>query len=560
MLQLRAREGPDNSRRGQQGQRAENGIELSMRQRLHGRRPGGRLLVLFAAGLIAALLSGILASQAVAQDCTDQFTPKLDSDWGTAGNWSKQSPPTSSDVACWASGTTAVVSSNDTTATAKALEGGNLTISGGSLTLAGPEGSTIASFTESGGSLDGPGALTLSGTFSWSGGNISVKSALAITQTSGQTFSIGGKNTPILGGGSISTASPVSITNTNFAAYKYTSDSTLSTTSTATFAPGTYPGGSALAITAPAFVTTGDTGIGSSLHLTDSKSSLSGTLSALSLSVDAGSTLSLPTGGGVSVQGGAISGTITGKGTYKLTGGSTTTIASGATLSPDNVTVSGGTLSVNSAATYATAGTTTVSGGTLNLGPAASIGNLTETAGALNGPGSLGVSGNFSWTGGYISVGTAIDITQTGGGTFSIAGTGSPVLGGGKIDTSSDIAVSNTNLYCAGYTGNASVITTGTVTFAPGNYSGCFNPTITAAGYITTDNTTFGGTLTQTASLSSLAGTLTAATFNLDQNTTLTLPTGAALSVQGGTISGTITGKGTYKLTGGSTTTIASGA
>ncbi|HET6867002.1 MAG TPA: IPT/TIG domain-containing protein, partial [Solirubrobacteraceae bacterium] len=136
--------------------------------------------------------------------CTDEFNPTSGNNWGTAANWSKGTPPSSSDVACWPVGTNVTVPSG-TSATAMSLEGGDLTISGGSLSLAGPAGSTLVDFTESSGGFNGPGALALSGNFSWTGGNISQSGAVTITQAAGQTFSVTGTAQAYLQGGSIST-------------------------------------------------------------------------------------------------------------------------------------------------------------------------------------------------------------------------------------------------------------------------------------------------------------------------------------------------------------------
>ncbi|HZE16928.1 MAG TPA: IPT/TIG domain-containing protein, partial [Mycobacterium sp.] len=63
----------------------------------------------------------------------------------------------------------------------------------------------------------------------------------------------------VLGGGSITTSSPVSITNANLAGINYTSNPTLTTTAAATLGPGTYLGASNLTIVAAGFVMSGDT-------------------------------------------------------------------------------------------------------------------------------------------------------------------------------------------------------------------------------------------------------------------------------------------------------------
>ena len=489
--------------------------------------------------------------------CTDEFSPQSGNDWGTAANWSEGTVPTSSDVACWPVGTDVTVSSSDSSATAMSVEGGDLTITGGSLSLAGPAGSTLVDLAETGGALNGPGSLAFSGNFSWTGGLISQSEPIAITQPAGQTFSITGTNQAYLVGGSISTGSPVTISNTSFIAV---GGPTLTTTSTVTFAPGSYQNnGANLTITAAGFITTGATNIPDyNLDLDGTTSSLGGSLTVPSLSSTSGSSLTVPSGSNVTVTGGTIDGTITGAGTYTQAGG-TNTIASGATLTTNAVTITSGTLTVNSGADYAAAGATTINGGTLNIAPnSASTGSLTETAGGLNGPGSLALSGNFSWTGGLISQSEPIAITQPAGQTFSITGTDQAYLVGGSISTQSPVTISNTSFIAVG---GPTLTTTSTVTFAPGSYqNNGANLTITAAGFITTGATNIPDyNLDLDGTTSSLGGSLTVPSLSSTSGSSLTVPSGSNVTVTGGTIDGTITGAGTYTQAGG-TNTIASGA
>ena len=489
--------------------------------------------------------------------CTDEFSPQSGNDWGTAANWSEGTVPTSSDVACWPVGTDVTVSSSDSSATAMSVEGGDLTITGGSLSLAGSAGSTLVDLAETGGGLNGPGSLALSGNFSWTGGLISQSEPIAITQPAGQTFSITGTGQAYLVGGSISTQSPVTISNTSFIAV---GGPTLTTTSTVTFAPGSYQNnGANLTITAAGFITTGATNIPDyNLDLDGTTSSLGGSLTVPSLSSTSGSSLTVPSGSNVTVTGGTIDGTITGAGTYTQAGG-TNTIASGATLTTNAVTITSGTLTVNSGADYAAAGATTINGGTLNIAPnSASTGSLTETAGGLNGPGSLALSGNFSWTGGLISQSEPIAITQPAGQTFSITGTDQAYLVGGSISTQSPVTISNTSFIAVG---GPTLTTTSTVTFAPGSYqNNGANLTITAAGFITTGATNIPDyNLDLDGTTSSLGGSLTVPSLSSTSGSSLTVPSGSNVTVTGGTIDGTITGAGTYTQAGG-TNTIASGA
>ncbi|MGN6869513.1 MAG: beta strand repeat-containing protein [Solirubrobacteraceae bacterium] len=472
--------------------------------------------------------------------CTDEFSPQSGNSWGTAANWSKGTPPSSSDVACWPVGTNVTVPSG-TSATAMSLQGGDLTISGGSLSLAGSAGSTLVDFTESGGGFNGPGALALSGNFSWTGGNISQSGAVTITQAAGQTCAVTGATQAYRLGGSISTQSPVTISNTSFIA---AGGPTLTTTSTVTFAPGSYEsnGGSFLQLSAAGVITTGQTTLPDYLlSVTGTSSNLAGSMTVPAFSSSASGTVSVPTGVTLSSGSGTVSGTITGHGTYTQTG-STTTIASGGTLSIDNVSVPQGTLTVNSSAGYTAAGATTISGGTLNLGPAgATGGSFTESGGGFNGPGALALSGNFSWTGGNISQSGAVTITQAAGQTFSVSGTTQAYLQGGSISTQSPVTISNTSFIAAG---GPTLTTTSTVTFAPGSYesNGGSHLQITAAGFVLS-----GDTALPDYDLIQLGGTTTVPSGSTLSSASLNVPAGTlvddgtvnvSVTVSGGTLKG----------------------
>ena len=488
--------------------------------------------------------------------CTDEFSPQSGDDWGTAANWSKGTVPTSSDVACWPVGTDVTVSSSDSSATAMSVEGGDLTIAGGSLSLAGTAGSTLVDLTETGGGLNGPGALALSGNFSWTGGTISSRQAIAITQAAGKTFSITGTNQEYLEGGSIGTQSPVTISDTSLIA---TNSPTLTTTSTVTFGPGSYQanGGASLSISAAGFDTTGATTIPNyALSLTGNASSLGGSLTTPVFNSAANTTLTVGAAIELSVGQGTIQGTITGQGTYNQ-GSGTTTFPGAATLSTGTVVVGSGLLSTSSEATYA-AGATTVAGGTLDLADAATTGSYTESLGGMNGPGSLALTGAFSWTGGQIAANQTIAITQAAGQTFSITGTNQEYLEGGSISTQSPVTISDTSFIA---TNSPTLTTTSTVTFGPGSYqaNGGVSLAITGTGVITTGATTLTNySVDVDGTTSSLGGSLTMPSLSSTSGSSITVPSGIDLSVAGGTINGTITGAGTYTQTSG-TSTIASG-
>jgi hypothetical protein len=527
-------------------------------------RARAALSMLIGAVLVTVVLAGTLVSQASAlPSCTDTFTGATGGLWSTAANWSG-GVPTSASVACWSPGTMVAVSSG---ATADSVQGGNLSLTGGSLALASSaNGSTIVDLSiGAGSSLNGPGALAVTGNFAWTGGAISSASPIAITQTGTGTLSISGSSQAYLHGGAISTAGNVSISNPNFIAAASNGSPTLTTAGTVTFAPGAYSanGGFLLPISAIGFIATGATTLGGySLHLTGNSSSLGADLSTPGLTVDSGKALTVPAGVDLAATSSAtISGTVTGAGIFTQNGG-TTTVAAGGTLSTDHTAVSAGTLTVAATAGYSAATATTVGGGTLAMGPSgATTGDLTvATGGALNGPGALAVTGNFAWTGGDISPATPIAITQTGAGSFGITGTSQARILGGSVTTASDVTITNTSFISAG---SPTLTTTGTVSFAAGSYqaNGGAALTISAHGFVTPAAT---ATLTNyglhlTGSTSSLAGNLVAPKLDTAAGTTLTIPAGVVLSSAGGTISGTVTGHGTYTQNGGTTTVASTG-
>jgi len=263
-------------------------------------------IVAAACGLVTLLLAGILAGNADAAACvesatTDVYSPGIYSptggDWSSALNWSLLAPPSGTETACWNAGTTVVVSTAESVDSIQA--GGDLDITGGSLTIAGS--SSIDDLSLTGGELDGSTGATLAvpGNIAWSGGAINAQSgdALAIDQTGG-TFSISGA-TAALDGGSITTADPVSITT----AFATANAPTLTTTSAITF-------GAAVAVsgTGATFTAAGVTAPGASA----SRRRASHTYGF-------------------------------GSDDVVLTGG-TTTVASGYTLTAGDVTLKGGTL------------------------------------------------------------------------------------------------------------------------------------------------------------------------------------------------------------------------
>lgn len=103
-------------------------------------------------------------------------------------------------------------------------------------------------------------------------------------------------------------------------------------------------------------------------------------------------------------------------------------------------------------------------------------------------------------------------LTQTGGGSFVIEGSGQAYDQGGSISTTSPITINDLDFIAANTNGTPTLRTTGTVTFAGGEYAGNGGGglTLEAAGFVTTTATNLQDyNLHLTGSTSSLGGSLT---------------------------------------------------
>jgi len=133
---------------------------------------GGRLTAVCLACSVVGL-AALPAATSADPSCTDTWTGDAgDGLWQTAGNWSTESAPSSSDVACIGSGVTVHITEG-TNQAALLKDEGTLEISGGSLELASAtEASSVESLTLSGGTLTGAGELDVAGSLSWTGGSM----------------------------------------------------------------------------------------------------------------------------------------------------------------------------------------------------------------------------------------------------------------------------------------------------------------------------------------------------------------------------------------------------
>ena len=508
------------------------------------------MLSLLGACALFALLAGVLSVPAGAVGCEKKFVGASGGDWSTAANWEGATLPGPSTVVCWSAGTTVVVSSAG--ASAGSIEaGGELEITGGKLELAGPGTSSIVGLHETGGQLVGPGSLALSGAFLWAGGLIgSETNPLAITQTGGGEFKVSGAALAILIGGSITTTSPIAISDPKFQGAR---GATLKTSSTLKLAAVTYEEEfeRSLAITAAGVETEasakkeGTTLPDYILHLTGTDSSLTESFTLPALTLDKAATLQVPTATTLKLSGSTtpstISGTISGPGRFALVNGSATTVPSAGKLETASVGVEGGKINVESGATYSTSTATSIAIGVLALGDSATIHNLTVSSGLLDGGvggGSLSVTGSITWTGGGISDSEALAISQTGGGSFEITGpeTGKPLLLGGTFQTTSPITIDNPGFASAHTTlGPTTLTTTSTLSFGAGvvcKNGGEDTATIIAAGITANSGAEYG--------LQSDSITLTGGTTTVAAGHTLR---GGGLKIEGGALhdEGTIT-------------------
>ncbi|MDQ6805199.1 MAG: hypothetical protein M3065_09585, partial [Actinomycetota bacterium] len=407
--------------------------------------------------------------------------------WSTAANWSQGAPPAGAQVACWPAAATLTVSDTESADSIQAA--GNLSVvGGGTLTLTSTShGSSVNGLALApGGELDGPASpaaqtLTVTGNFDWGGGpgsgtaalNAPANSNLAIHQTAGGGGSLtidGTSSTPAFDGGSVTTNSPVSITNSNFAGVAGATLTVINqpvTFGSAASGVG-LTSGTGGTIVAAGINTVGATNTVKSfaLHLTTGATSTlaAGTLNVQNLTTDSGTALPVPSGTALNVAAGTISGAISGAGTYTAglapTAG-TTEIKSGGTLGTE-VTVGPGSVTVDSGASYA-ATATTIGAGTLTLNTGGTTGALAVTGGGqLTGVSgnALVVSGALTWTSGTIA---NLALNQSGTG-FSLSGAATKSLAGGSITTGSPVTIAGTHFQTAG---TPTLTTSSTITLSP---------------------------------------------------------------------------------------------
>jgi hypothetical protein len=404
--------------------------ERSVRLSRHRRR---FLLALSAVGLAAVALAGMRSGTAAAASCTDNFTGATGGDWSVAANWTSatvatvHAVPTAADVACWSAGTTVTVSTAGDTADS-IQAGGDLIISGGSLNLAGSNGSSVKNLSIGGGELDGATGqtLTVTGNVAWSAGTVNAAAGnhLAIVQTGGGTFLASGN--PSIGGGSITTTTAITL-GTSTTVSGTGASFTVAGVNATGGSPQTYGFGSnALTLTG------GTTTVAGGNTLTSGQVTLTGgTLQ------DDGTI-----GSSVTLTGGTLEGTGTGAGSVTNTSG---IVSPGDGTGVGVLTVTGG-YSQGAGGTLAIAinGTTPGSGfGRLNAGGAATLGGTLLLVGSLTpAPGST-----F----------TVLNYASRSSGTFTLFGSGNYVPTYGPTA----VTLSATPASCPGSNFDAYTVSTG---------------------------------------------------------------------------------------------------
>jgi hypothetical protein len=429
------------------------------------------------------------------------------------------------------------------------------TVNSGSVTLDG--NFIVTNFTLTGGTVNGNGTLSVSGTLNFNGGSFGdgtatgmVSGPLAINLTSAgqgfiqQHFTLVNNGAGswtgtgnLYNGGTLSNSGNLAIQSDQII-YNYGATGTFTNTGTLTKS-----------------VTTGTTTINNIFN---------------------------NAGGTVNVQSGIISLAGGGSGTANATfGGSGSGV-----LSFDS-----GTFNMAGGTSFVGTGLTRVTGGTMNINGAVSATNFTLSGGTVTGNGTLSISGAFNFNGGYFGDGTAtgtgtttgplaINLTgagqgiiQTGytvgnNGTGSWTGTGN-LYNGGTFSNSGHFAIQNDLIiYNYGVTGTVNntgtitkTVTTGTTTIYNifNNAGGTVNVQSgiisLAGGGSGTANATFGGSGSGVLSFDS--GTFNMAGGTSFVGTGLTRVTGGTMNINGAVSAtnftltgGTVTGNGTLSVSG----------
>jgi hypothetical protein len=505
---------------------------------------------------------------------TITWTGPSTGNWNTASNWSGGVVPGPYDDVIINAGVTVTIdyAINPSVTVNSLTASGNLWLQGDTddespVTFSVSSASTVSgTITLQMAHIDGTGNLTVSGAMNWNDGTIGGTGALTIASGGSLTLGTGGIQSNRRIGKFLSR--PLS----NSGTVIWGNSATLNPTGTIVNQSGgvfdlrANASGAASSFTNHGIlrrsVTAGVFTLSSPLTNNGTIDIQLGTLTLGSIASNSGTT-TIASGAILSFTAGTSTfssgATVSGAGTLSLTGGTIAFPATGSSVTT-NVTVAGATVTFGDGYN---ATTTTVSSGTATFNGTGGTGTFLQSGGTIAGTGNLTVSGTGTWSAG----------TQSGTGTTTVAA--------GKTLTISGFVSLNRPFSNSGTVtmGTSSSIAFGAAAATTNQSSGIFSlagtigftsssgtpPIFTNAGTLqklaATGTTTFpvNISIVNTGTLLVQAGTV-AATKNVDNQSTVNISSGSALSVNGAaytqstgttSVSGVLASNQTIALTGG---------
>ena len=482
-------------------------------------------------------------------------------------NWSTGVVPTAGDTVLIDRGPSAnpVITVNSAISVGRVLATEGLTVSGGSLDIAGPS-SISGPLTLSGGTLTLGGATAVSGTFTQTGGTLGGTGNLTLSGAL-NTWSAG----TIGGGGTLTIANGATL-NMNSGANKFLGSRTIAINPTGALI---LSGGQVLNQATNTVNNAGlfdiqgnDNWINNTGGPTTFNNLAGASITRSSGSGSAGFSVALNNAGSVNVQTGTLaldqggidtgSYNISSPATLQLSGG-TRNLNSGAAINgAGNITFNGGTTNLNSGATDGLSGATTISGGTVNFNDNFTLPLLTLSTGTLGGTGNLTLSGALNtWSAGTIGGGGTLTIANgatlnmnsgankfLGSRTIAINPTGALILSGGQVLNQATNTVNNAGLF--DIQGNDNWINN---TGGPTTFNNLAGASITrssgsgSAGFSVALNNA-GSVNVQTGTLTILSSSTNSGVIDITAGTTF--DTGGTAMTNA--VTGTINGAGTLNL------------
>jgi RHS repeat-associated protein len=423
--------------------------------------------------------------------CSDTWTGPSEGEWQTPGDWSKKTVPKSSDIACIGSGKTVTVTA---TAQSGVVQGeGTVVLSSSTLTVSNSgEPSVIGSLTVSGGTLAGAATVEVTSALNWTAGQMTGAGTTVIgskasgtiyaatgyvTASEGHTI-VNNGTTTLSGGVGLSLANGSILSNVGTFVASSTAETELG-----------FSGSGATVRNTGLFEKTGGATVGKVEPTFENKGTTKVATGSLALTRGGYSTGELTTSEGAAF--------IFNNGTFSIESGSVT----GAVM------VNGATVLATKVVPHLTS--LSISGGTLNIEAAASwtTPTLSISGGTLTGGGSLEATSSFTWTAGeLVGAGTTINgaksgaILTTSGALFSseghklinhgvmtIAGSGGLSLVGAEASFYNDgtVDVTSTSGFAVGFlTARGSMTNAGILEKSVGTQTAKIEPFFTNYGRI----------------------------------------------------------------------------